>query len=129
MGIVNVNDDSFSGDGTLDIDRAISQALEMAAAGADIIDVGAESARTNRGAISVAEELARLQPFIAGLRDRSSALPRAPLISVNTWRPEVAREILPMGIDLLNDIGALPDLGFPSRFVQNEHGYFSMIER
>ena len=109
MGIVNVNDDSFSGDGTLDIDRAISQALEMAAAGADIIDVGAESARTNRGAISVAEELARLQPFIAGLRDRSSALPRAPLISVNTWRPEVAREILPMGIDLLNDIGALPD--------------------
>jgi dihydropteroate synthase len=106
MGIVNVNDDSFSGDGTLDIDRAVSQALQMLAAGADIIDVGAESARTNRAAITTGEEIARLQPFIAALK---AAAGSSPLISVNTWRPEVAREVLPMGIDLLNDIGALPD--------------------
>ena len=105
MGIVNINDDSFSGDGSLDPEVAIGQALAMQAAGADIIDLGAESARTNRAAISIAEEIARLQPVIAALK----ASPTPPLISVNTWRPEVAAEILPMGIDLLNDIGALPD--------------------
>ena len=105
MGIVNINDDSFSGDGTLDPDTALGQARAMQAAGADIIDLGAESARTNRDAVTVSEEIARLQPVIAALRD--SATP--PCISVNTWRPEVAEEVLPMGIDLLNDIGALPD--------------------
>jgi len=105
MGIVNINDDSFSGDGTLDVDRALAQAHQMVADGADIIDVGAESARTNRDAIGAAEEIARLQPFIEALKTSDSP----PLLSVNTWRPEVAAEILPMGIDLLNDIGALPD--------------------
>ena len=105
MGIVNINDDSFSGDGSLDPNTAIKQARAMQAAGAGIIDLGAESARTNREAISVGEEIARLQPVIAALRDS----PAPPLISVNTWRPEVVAEILPMGIDLLNDIGALPD--------------------
>ena len=53
MGIVNINDDSFSGDGTLDIGKALGQALKMAEDGADIIDVGAESARTNRNAIGI----------------------------------------------------------------------------
>ena len=48
MGIVNVNDDSFSGDGTLDFEMAIALARAQVAAGADVIDVGAESARTNR---------------------------------------------------------------------------------
>ena len=105
MGIVNINDDSFSGDGTLDTGKALAQARGMIAAGADLIDVGAESARTNRGAISVAEEIERLAPFITELK----ATPDAPLISVNTWRPEVAAEVLPLGVDLLNDIGALPD--------------------
>lgn len=106
MGIVNINDDSFCGDGTLDVAAALEQARAMLAAGADIIDIGAESARTNREAIGIAEEIARLQPLVAGLKSQPGA---APLISVNTWRPEVAREVLPLGIDLLNDIGALPD--------------------
>ena len=53
MGIVNINDDSFSGDGSLDPDIAIAQSLAMQAAGADIIDLGAESARTNRDPISI----------------------------------------------------------------------------
>ena len=51
MGIVNVNDDSFSGDGTLDPDEALAKAAALIADGADLIDVGAESARTNREAI------------------------------------------------------------------------------
>ena len=61
MGIVNVNDDSFSGDGTLDFEKAIQQARGQVAAGADVIDVGAESARTNRAAVTVEEELRRFR--------------------------------------------------------------------
>src|SRR5262245_27078526 len=64
MGIVNLNDDSFCGDGALDVSRALDLAKGMIAEGADIIDIGAESARTNRGPISVEEEIRRLAPFI-----------------------------------------------------------------
>ena len=59
MGIVNINDDSFSGDGTLDVARALATARQMLLDGADVIDVGAESARTNRGPIGVREEIVR----------------------------------------------------------------------
>jgi dihydropteroate synthase len=118
MGIVNLNDDSFCGDGTLDPSTALSQAQRMAAAGADIIDAGAESARTNREAISVAEECARLLPFIERWKEWSRTLPAEPpvpeqvwppLLSINTWRPEVTAAVLPAGGDLLNDMSALPD--------------------
>jgi len=63
MGIININDDSFSGDGTLDPDLAVAHARQLIADGADIIDIGAESARTNRGPISVEEEI---HPSIPG---------------------------------------------------------------
>jgi dihydropteroate synthase len=114
MGIVNVNDDSFSGDGTLDIDQALVQAAAHIQAGADIIDVGAESARTNREPISVAEEVDRLAPFIERFHTQAESSrfedQQSPtLLSVNTWRPDVVRQVLPLGVDLLNDIGALPD--------------------
>ena len=105
MSIVNVNDDSFSGDGTLDISEAIDQASDHLAAGADIIDVGAESARTNREAISIDEEISRLESFVSAFRNEH---PEA-LLSANTWRPEVVEAILPLGVDILNDIGGLPD--------------------
>ena len=65
MGIVNVNDDSFSGDGTLEIEAALAQAKRQAQEGADIIDVGAESARTNRAAVAVEEEVRRFREFLA----------------------------------------------------------------
>ncbi len=116
MGIVNVNDDSFSGDGTLDPDEALAQARRHLAEGADIIDVGAESARTNRAAITAEAEIARLTPFIAAFHAETRAFQSAdpfqlapPLLSINTWRPEVVEAILPLGVDILNDIGALPD--------------------
>lgn len=115
MGIVNVNDDSFSGDGTLDVARALATARRMIAEGADVIDVGAESARTNRGPITIAEEIARLLPFIDGFeavcaesepRDSWQIWP--PLLSVNTWRPEVVEAVLKTGkVDLINDIGGM----------------------
>jgi dihydropteroate synthase len=117
MGIVNVNDDSFSGDGTLDFGQAIAQARGQVEAGADVIDVGAESARTNRSAVPVAEEVRRFAGFIdrwdevwqgVAPRDQSQIWP--PILSANTWRSEVVERILPSGkIEVLNDMGGLPD--------------------
>ena len=108
MGIININDDSFSGDGTLDQYKAMQMALEKVDQGADIIDVGAESARTNRGPITIDEEVDRLTPFIDAFHSFNwNEERKKPLLSVNTWRPEVAEKVLPLGVDILNDIGAL----------------------
>ncbi|HUF62820.1 MAG TPA: dihydropteroate synthase [Verrucomicrobiales bacterium] len=116
MGIVNLSGDSFSGDGLPDPVQALRRAGELADAGADIVDVGAETARTGRRAISEEEEIARLQPFLQGYRE--AILSRQPvdavqlwppLLSVNTWRPEVAAAALEGGAEILNDIGGLPD--------------------
>lgn len=114
MGIVNINDDSFSGDGTLDPARALKQAEQMILEGADCIDVGAESARTNRAAIPELAEIERLRPFLDAwasvverLRPRDAGQIFPPILSVNTWRPAVARAALEMGAELLNDMGGL----------------------
>ena len=116
MGIVNVNDDSFSGDGTLEIEAALVQAKRQVEEGADIIDVGAESARTNRAAVAVEEEVRRFREFLvrwpeaiasATLKDPGQVWP--PVVSANTWRPEVVKDVLPLGVELVNDMGALPD--------------------
>ncbi len=115
MGIVNITHDSFSGDGTLDPSTALRIARQLIADGADLIDVGGESARTNRAAIAPEMEIARVQPFLEGFsscwndvvpRDADQIFP--PLLSLNTWRPSVAKALLPYGVDLLNDMGGLP---------------------
>jgi dihydropteroate synthase len=127
MGIVNINDDSFSGNGSLNIDQAIAQAQGFVSAGADIIDVGGESARTNRGPISVAEEISRVTPFVTRFAecyatvtpiDREQIFP--PMLSLNTWRPAVLRALVPLGIDIINDIGALA--GTENAAVASEYG-------
>jgi len=116
MGIVNINDDSFSGDGTLDPVEALDQARSQIREGADIIDIGAESARTNREAISVEEEVRRLKSFLLHwpkVRDETARADdeqlSPTLLSVNTWRPEVVEQIIGENVDLLNDMSALPD--------------------
>jgi dihydropteroate synthase len=117
MGIVNLNDDSFSGDGTLDFPQAIQQAQAQICAGADIIDIGAESARTNRSAVPVTEELRRFQGFLEHwpeawpqLTPRDEVQIWPPILSANTWRPAAVAGVLGMGnIDLINDMSALPD--------------------
>ena len=116
MGILNINDDSFSSDGKIDTDWALSRAVEMVAEGADIIDVGGESARTNRKAISEEEEIRRVRPFLEGFQNiMNTAVPRdgdqlfPPLLSLNTWRPRVIEGALEAGFDILNDMSALPD--------------------
>ncbi len=116
-GIVNVNDDSFSGDGTLVIDDAIAIARSHAEAGADILDVGAESARTNRAAVSVEEEVRRFRAFLGRWDDViKAATPKdaeqvwPPVLSLNTWRPEVVAQVIEdPRVEFINDMGGLPD--------------------
>ncbi len=117
MGIVNVNDDSFSGDGSLDFEIAVAQARSQVAAGADAIDVGAESARTNRAAISEGEEIRRFSGFLgrwdevwSDLKPRDADQVWPPILSANTWRPGVVEGVLKSAkVELVNDMGALPD--------------------
>lgn len=111
MGIVNLSADSFSGDGNPELEAAIARTRQHLADGAEIIDIGAESARTNRGPIGEAEETALLRSFVERWTQICAEFtPEAhrPLLSINTWRPEVVREVFPHGGDILNDIGALP---------------------
>jgi len=116
MGILNLCAESFSGDSLQGVDLALRRARQMVAEGADIIDVGAESATTGQPARSEADEIACLLPFVQRFAaevvgfesptDAAQVFP--PLLSINTWRPAVVRAVLPVGGDLLNDMGALP---------------------
>jgi dihydropteroate synthase len=102
MGIVNLTDDSFSGDGLRgDIGSAIEQGQRMVAEGAHILDIGAESSRPGAQSISAEQELARVLPVIEGLRDCGIPL------SIDTVKPEVMQRALAAGADMVNDINAL----------------------
>ena len=104
MGILNVTPDSFSDGGEfLSLDKAIAQAEQMIAEGADIIDAGGESTRPGDAAIvSAAEELERVLPVIQELAKRFDAP-----ISVDTTKAVVARAALDAGAAIVNDISAL----------------------
>jgi dihydropteroate synthase len=112
MGIINVTPDSFAGDGLVDASltpeeitaRAVAQAQRFAAEGATMIDVGGESTRPNFAPVSIEEELARVIPVIQALR---SSLPADILISIDSYKPEVARQALDAGATIINDIWAL----------------------
>jgi len=103
MGVLNVTPDSFSDGGKFfSLPRAIDAALAMQRAGADILDIGAESTRPGSAGISAAEELARLLPVLEALR---SCL-KIP-ISVDTQKSTVAEIALGSGAELLNDSSGL----------------------
>jgi len=107
MGILNVTEASFSGDGLgEDVAAAVARAQAFVAAGADLIDLGAESTRPGAPEVSEAEELARVVTTIRALREVLD-LP----ISVDTRRARVAREAVAAGADLINDIWALRQEG------------------
>jgi len=102
MGIVNLTPDSFSGDGFAnDCDRAVAHARFQIEAGADLIDLGAESSRPGAIAATLAEELDRLLPVLAALKN--CGVP----ISIDTYKPEVMRAALAHGAAMINDIYAL----------------------
>jgi dihydropteroate synthase len=105
MGIVNVTPDSFSGDGVGDAEAAADMAAAHAAAGADVIDVGAESTRPGYAPIGDDTERARLLPALSAIRAR---VPDA-IVSVDTFKPGVFRAAHAAGGDLLNSIWGAPD--------------------
>ncbi|MGO4381972.1 dihydropteroate synthase [Pseudoduganella sp. RAF19] len=99
MGILNVTPDSFSDGGEFaTLDYAINHAEQMIRDGVDIIDVGGESSRPGAPAVSLDEELRRVLPVLFALRDSGKA------ISVDTYKPEVMREAILAGADMINDI-------------------------
>jgi len=104
MGIVNLTPDSFSGDGcSNDAEQAIEHARQQLEAGADILDVGAESSRPGAIPTPVEEELRRLRPVLREIC--SWGVP----VSVDTYKPAVMCEALDMGAAMINDIGGLTD--------------------
>jgi len=105
MGIVNASPDSFS-DGGLrgDLDAQAELAGELLAAGADIVDIGGESASTGRPPVPVAEEIARVVPLIERVVGEHGAL-----VSVDTYKPAVARAAIGAGAQIVNDVSGLRD--------------------
>jgi dihydropteroate synthase len=100
MGVLNVTPDSFSDGGEFfSTEKAIEHGKRMAAEGAQIIDVGGESTRPGAEAVSADEELKRVLPVIAKLRETVSAF-----ISIDTSKASVAREALEAGAMIVNDV-------------------------
>lgn len=98
MGILNVTPDSFSDGGKYNtLQTALSRAQEMIEEGADIIDIGGYSTRPGYTEISIEEELNRVIPVIEALKDEKV------LLSVDTFRSEVAHEALKVGCSIIND--------------------------
>ncbi|NNG23397.1 dihydropteroate synthase [Telluria aromaticivorans] len=101
MGILNVTPDSFSDGGRYQgLEFALSHAEEMMREGATMIDIGGESTRPGSPGVPLGEELARVMPALYALRTLDVAL------SVDTCKPEVMREALIAGADMINDINA-----------------------
>jgi dihydropteroate synthase len=103
MGVLNVTPDSFSDGGKFfDARAAIDQALVMQRAGADLLDIGAESTRPGSPGTSAAEELRRLLPVLEGLRGRVK-IP----ISIDTRKSAVAEMAIGAGAEIINDVSGL----------------------
>jgi len=114
MGIVNLTPDSFSGDGLMGglmcgktdaLASALIYARKQWEAGADILDLGAESTRPGAMPVSLQEELDRLLPVLEAMRDWE--IP----VSIDTYKPEVMRAAIATGASLINDINALRSPG------------------
>jgi dihydropteroate synthase len=135
MGVVNASPDSFSDGGRYrSLEERVALAGELAAAGADILDIGGESATTGRPPVSVEDEIERVVPLIArvvealddhpadsaggptstalsGPSISASAAParNPPVISVDTYKPPVARAAIAAGAQIVNDVSGLRD--------------------
>jgi len=104
MGILNITPDSFSDGGKyLSTSRAIDRAFAMVDHGADIIDIGGESTRPGSDFISKDEELQRIVPVIKEIRNQDSEI----LISIDTYKSDVAEIAIDLGANIVNDISGL----------------------
>ena len=111
MGILNITPDSFSGDGLAGqkLEIILEQARDFVNAGVDILDVGGESTRPGAVEVSAQEEIDRVLPVITALEGEFNTL-----ISIDTYKSEVAREAFKAGASILNDVWGLmvdPELG------------------
>jgi dihydropteroate synthase len=101
MGVVNASPESFSDGGSVGgLDEQVERALAM---GADIVDVGGESGVTDRPPLPAAEEAARVVPLVERL------VGEGVVVSVDTWKAEVARAALDAGAAMINDVSGLRD--------------------
>ncbi|MEW6025094.1 MAG: dihydropteroate synthase [Pseudomonadota bacterium] len=117
MGVLNVTPDSFSDGGQYHaLEFAVSRAEEMVASGVDLIDIGGESTRPGSPSVPVAEELARVMPALYALQEADKAL------SVDTCKPEVMREAIIAGADMINDINGFRAPGAIEAVVNSDCG-------
>jgi len=107
MGIVNATPDSFSDGGKFaSTQKAVEHALKLAEEGADILDIGGESTRPGATPVALDEELSRVIPVIEQLVGKLN-IP----ISIDTYKPEVMRQAIAAGADIVNDVCALREPG------------------
>jgi dihydropteroate synthase len=105
MGIVNASPDSFSDGGMhRGLEAQLALAAELLAAGADVLDVGGESASTGTPPVEVAEEIERVAPLIERITRELGAI-----VSVDTYKPAVAAAALAAGASIVNDVSGLRD--------------------
>jgi len=108
MGVINVTPDSFSDGGLhLDSGAAIAAGRQMMEQGADLVDIGGESTRPGAEAVPAAEELRRVLPVVETL------VADGAVVSIDTSKPEVAREALLAGAEIVNDVTAAATSGMP----------------
>ena len=102
-GIINATPDSFSDGGRYNtVETALAQARKLIAEGAHMLDIGGESTRPGSHFVAIQEEIERVVPVIEAIRRESDIV-----ISVDTWKSEVAAAALAAGADIINDITGL----------------------
>lgn len=102
-GIINVTPDSFSDGGQFfAVDQALQQARKLIDEGASMLDIGGESTRPGSSYVEIEEEIQRIVPVIKAIRKESDVL-----ISIDTWKSQVAEAALEAGANLVNDITGL----------------------
>jgi dihydropteroate synthase len=125
MGVVNATPDSFSDGGERrTLDERLALARELSGAGAAIIDIGGESGVTNRPAVSVQEEIARVVPLVEAVTAELDVR-----VSVDTYKPAVARAAIAAGASIVNDISGLHDPELASVCAQTGAGLVLMHTR
>ena len=110
VGVINVTPDSFSDGGRFcNIDSAVAQASQLVNAGAEILDLGAESTAPSATAISPEIEWQRLEPVLSAINAAKKSFLLTPVISIDTRHPYVAAQALLAGVDWINDVTGLQD--------------------
>ncbi|MGV3757947.1 MAG: dihydropteroate synthase [Actinomycetota bacterium] len=121
MAIVNASPESFSGDGDLGHEEQVAAAAAGWAAGALVVDVGGQSANTKTPELDPEEEIRRVVPLVAAIREQHDGL-----ISVDTYKPSVADAALAAGADIVNDVSGLLDPALARVVADHGAGYVLM---